>query len=376
MEITSGKIRTAQKVVLYGPEGIGKSTFASQFPDPLFTDTEGSTKHLEVNRLPVPSSWTMLLQQIAWVKANPSSCRTYVVDTADWAEKLCIAHICSKKEGIDGIEDFGYGKGYTYLEEEFGRFLNALSDIIEIGIHVLLTAHAEIRKFEEPDEMGAYDRWQLKLQKKTAALVKEWADMLLFANYKTEVVNVDNQGATKGKNKAQGGRRVIYASHTPSWDAKNRHGLEDMLPSLDFQHIADHIPTITPQTPVAAPVPPTQTESPSAPAQVATQPMQTIVYGQDGSVISATKNEVSKGQFTEEQPSHLKPLYDLMKADGINIVQVCDAVASRPEAVYTIETPIENYDPDYVSGVLVAAWDQVKEIIKSREPYTEELPFK
>lgn len=46
-----------------------------------------------------------------------------------------------------------------------------------------ICAECMMRKFEQPDEMGAYDRWELKLQKKTAALVKEWADLLLFANY-------------------------------------------------------------------------------------------------------------------------------------------------------------------------------------------------
>ncbi len=68
---------------------------------------------------------------------------------------------------------------------------------------------------------------ELKLQKKTASLVKEWADMLLFANYKTIVINVDNQGTSKGKNKAQGGQRIMYTTHHPAWDAKNRFNLPE-----------------------------------------------------------------------------------------------------------------------------------------------------
>ena len=55
-----------------------------------------------------------------------------------------------------------------------------------------------MRKFEQPDELGAYDRWELKLGKKTSSqispLVKEWADMVLFANYKTYAVAVDKDG--------------------------------------------------------------------------------------------------------------------------------------------------------------------------------------
>ena len=85
MEITRGKIDGAKKVLVYGPEGIGKTTFASQFPDPLFIDTEGSTKEQDVARLPAPSSWTILKEEVRYVTQHPEICRTLVIDTADWA---------------------------------------------------------------------------------------------------------------------------------------------------------------------------------------------------------------------------------------------------------------------------------------------------
>lgn len=237
MEIIRGKIPGAKKTVVYGPEGIGKSTFASRFPDPLFIDTEGSTKDMDVARTPAPTSWTMLLEQIQYVKTHPGICRTLVVDTVDWAEQMCVEYICDKHQKT-GIEDFGYGNGYIYAKEEFGRFLNKLSEIVDAGINAVLTAHAQMRKFEQPDEMGAYDRWELKLGKKTTSqtspLVKEWADMVLFANYKTYSVAVDDKGK---KRKAQGGSRVMYTSHHPCWDAKNRYGLPDEM-DFDYAGIA------------------------------------------------------------------------------------------------------------------------------------------
>ena len=93
MEIIKGKIPCAKKVLVYGPEGIGKSTFASRFPDPLFIDTEGSTKEMDVSRTPTPSSWTMLFEQLTYVKQHPDICRTLVIDTLDWAEQMCVEHI-------------------------------------------------------------------------------------------------------------------------------------------------------------------------------------------------------------------------------------------------------------------------------------------
>jgi hypothetical protein len=187
MDITSGKIESAQKVIIYGPEGIGKSTFASKFPSPLFSDTEGSTKHMDVRRLPKPTSWTLLKEEVAYVKANPTVCKTYIIDTFDWAERLCIAKICADNNK-KSIEDFGYGSGYVYELEEIGRFLNSLDELIELGINVVLTAHAQLRKFEQPDEMGAYDRWELKLGKKTSSqispILKEWADMSTIKHFR------------------------------------------------------------------------------------------------------------------------------------------------------------------------------------------------
>ena len=95
LNITRGIIPKAQKVVVYGPEGIGKTLFASQFPDPLFIDTEGSTKSYDLARTADPQSWTALMQQVQDVKRE-RPCQTLVIDTADWAERLCIAHVCSK----------------------------------------------------------------------------------------------------------------------------------------------------------------------------------------------------------------------------------------------------------------------------------------
>ena len=230
MEITKGRIATAIKTVIYGPEGIGKSTFAAQFPDPVFIDTEGSNVHMDVKRLPRPDLWVELLNEVEYVRQNPGCCKTLVLDTADWAETLCSEYICARDQKT-GIEDYGYGKGYRFLFEEFGRLLNALEQVRESGVNIVICCHAAMRKFEQPDELGAYDRWSLKLtdspKASIAGAVKEWADMVLFANYKTIVVNVDGKGAAKGKNKVQGGKRVMYTAHHSCWDAKNRFGLPE-----------------------------------------------------------------------------------------------------------------------------------------------------
>lgn len=229
--ITKGKIQTAKKVIIYGPEGIGKSTLAAQFPNPVFIDTEGSTKELDVARYPAPTYWSQIIEE-AEDLLEERNFSTLVIDTADWAEKLCIAETCSRLN-VKGIEDVGYGKGYVYLYDDFQRVLTVCDKLVAAGINVVFTAHAQMRKFEQPDELGAYDRWEMKLTKKIAPLLKEWADIVLFCNYKTTVITDQN---TKSK-KATGGSRVMYSTHHPCWDAKNRYNLPEQM-EMSFEPLA------------------------------------------------------------------------------------------------------------------------------------------
>ena len=166
MRIIKGKLPSAKKVVIYGPEGIGKSTFASKFPDPVFIDTEGSTKDMDVARFEKATSWQMLTDQIRYVRSTPGVCKTLIIDTADWAEQMCVEDLCARN-GKKGYRRFWLWKWLCVCKRKLGGFLNLLSEVVDAGINVVITAHSQIRKFEQPDELGAYDRYELKLGKKT-----------------------------------------------------------------------------------------------------------------------------------------------------------------------------------------------------------------
>lgn len=397
MKIIRGRIPGAKKVVIYGPEGIGKSTFASKFPDPVFIDTEGSTKDMDVARFEKPSSWTMLKEQVRYVRQNPSVCRTLVIDTADWAEQMCVADVCAQY-GKKGVEDFGYGNGYVYTKEEWGRFLNLLEEVVEAGIHVVLTAHAHMRKFEQPDEMGSYDRWELKIGKKTssqtAPLLKEWADMVLFANYKTWSVAADDKGK---KRKAQGGARVMYTAHNPCWDAKNRYGLQDEVP-FDYNAIRHIIEPEQAGEPPQTVVPSSEKVSGGA-ASIISQKQQTEPSAAPVKTAGETVKQPdtappsppadSRGfmdippepsdqeSITAWMPDERIPkaLRDLMIANNVNewdIQNVCEAKGYVPSG-----TPLYQYEdvnPGFTAGVLVGAWDQVYGAIREMKE-KEEIPF-
>jgi len=348
MELIRGrKPAAALKVVLYGPEGIGKSTFASMFPAAVFEDTEGSTDHMDVVRTPKARSFTELKQHVQHFIQHPDQLGTYVVDTFDWAERLATEDLLASKQ-VQGIEDFGFGKGYVYLGENVGKYLDMLTELNNRGVHVVVNCHAMMRKFEQPDEMGQYDRWELKLSKKVAPLVKEWADMILFANYKTIVVNVDGQGATKGKNKATGGKRVMYTTHHPCWDAKNRFGLPDELP-FDYGQIAHLVPTPAPSqanasnTQVHAPM---TTRAPEVTPPPPPAP-------------------------TLQQAEGIPPaLAALMAANQVKPAEIQAVVAQK--GYFPADMPIRDYPADFIQGVLISAWPQVEAALLANR---EKTPF-
>jgi hypothetical protein len=215
------------------------------------------------------------------------------------------------KQHVRGIEDIGYGKGYTYLRETFADFLKELDKVIDAGVNVVMCCHTQIRKFELPDEQGAYDRYELKLSKQVAPLVKEWCDIQLFANFKTYVI------ATDGKNhKGTGGtKRVMYASHTASWDAKNRHGLPDEM-EFSFKSIAHLF------------------NGKAAPKQPETAPIDKV--------------------------------RELMSLANVSDEELRAVVAQKGK--YPVETPIEEYDQAFLTGWVVKYWNDIVSLIeKSRK---------
>ena len=351
-----------QKVVVYGPEGIGKSTFASMFPNPIFIDTEGSTKKLSVKRFERPTSWEMLISQVQYVKSNYKilNCSTLVIDTADWAERLCSTHVCAKAKK-NGIEDFGYGKGYTYLAEEFGKLPNLCEDLVELGINVVITAHAQMRKFEQPDEMGSYDRWELKLTKYVSPIIKEWADTLLFANYQTNVVKVDDK-----KYKAQGGtKRIMYTTHNACYDAKNRDNLPEMLP-FEYGAIKSTIydrlsaePAVTEDNGIK------EYNFKNTPPATQKATADELINDLDKMVDTAPRREPEPTrQITDELPDYIpKSLADLMKANDVSEAEIQEVVAQR--GYYPQDTPIAKYDSDFIDGCLVGAWNKMYPLIVS-----------
>lgn len=226
LQITKGVQKSAIRGVIYGVEGIGKTTLGAQLPDTLILDIEDGSKQLDVARVRLDHA-TRVSEAIRDLVRDPQGFRTILIDTADWLERL-VAENLLQRYAVKSIEDVagGYGKGYTILREDFDRILTLTDGLIEQGIHVVFIAHSTVKKISPPDQTDGFDRYELKVSKQVAPLLKEWADLVLFCNFQIQMVE-----GTDGRIKATGGTdRVIHTTRTAAWDAKNRFGLRPQLP--------------------------------------------------------------------------------------------------------------------------------------------------
>jgi hypothetical protein len=224
LKIERGRRHSPVRAVVYGTEGIGKSTLAAAFPAPVILDTEEGTHHLDVARVSI-GSWDELRAAIAELGGGRGEFRTVVIDSADWAERLLTEQLLRDNKWAS-IESAGYGKGFTMLAEAFGRFLTQCDALIGVGLNVVFVAHSKVQRTSPPDMADGFDRYELKLTKQTAPLLKEWCDLLAFCNYKTAVTE-----GSDGRKKATGGkRRLMHLERAAAWDAKNRYGLDAELP--------------------------------------------------------------------------------------------------------------------------------------------------
>ena len=243
-----GRVETPPVVLLYGVEGVGKSSWAGSAPEPIFLDIESGTEELDVYRWPVigPWTWQKVLDAIEQLIVDQHSYGTLVIDTLDALEPLLWADICEKAKQPD-IEAFGYGKGYTAALDGWRTLTAALERLIrQRRMGVILLAHSVIRTFKNP-EGDDFDRYELKLNQKAGGFLKEWSRAVLFARYETFT---DKDGKTKRVRGVSTGARIVHTARTAAYDAKNRYNLPEQMP-LDWQLFADAIAARRPADPAA-----------------------------------------------------------------------------------------------------------------------------
>ena len=223
------------------------------------------------------------------------------------------------------------------LAEEFATLLIWFEVLIEKGFNVVILAHAMMKTITKPDDDGQYDHWELKLpgntSNKIGPLVKEWADLLLFADFKTIIV-------TDGlKKKARGGKRLMYATHTPFADAKNRFELPDQMP-FDYKEIEKIIP----------------------------RRGETKKLEEEKPAVKKQSRKKEENRTSDKEKDKAISVLKLLMADAdISEERVRDAVTLAGK--YPEGTKIEDYDLPFIQEELIAKWEKFSQFVNKNIPF-------
>lgn len=249
--IQRGRTPKPPRILCYGVEGIGKSTFGSQAPKPVFIQTEDGLDEIDCDKFPLATTYDEVLAALAELRSQQQDYETVVIDSLDWLERLIWDKLCAE-HGVNSIEkvDGGYARGYTHALTLWREILEHLGDLRNArGMVILLIAHSKVERFEDP-ESSPYDRYSPRLHKHAAALVCEWSDAVLFA---TRRFRPQTEDAGFGRKRTiahpigkHGGDRVLRCVGGPSCVAKNRYGITEELP-LSWEAFIEALSSNQPQ---------------------------------------------------------------------------------------------------------------------------------
>lgn len=227
--VTKGRLERPLRVLLYGQEGLGKSTFAANAPAPIFLASEDGTSQLDIERFREPKSWAEVIEAVDDLTTADHHYKTLVIDTLDWIEPLCWAEVCStyteKGKKFSSLAAIPYGRGPEVAADVWRSFIARLERMrLAKNMGVVMLAHHEVKTLKNPAGED-YGRYQMKLDKRASGLLREWSDIVLFGEHET--LTDDSSGRAKG---VSTGERIIHTEWRAGWDAKNRHNLPEVLP--------------------------------------------------------------------------------------------------------------------------------------------------
>lgn len=232
--ITKGKTPKPPRIIVYGTEGVGKSTLASQAPNPIFIQTEDGINEIDCAKFPLSHTFEEVMSELNALLNEPHDYQTVVVDSLSGLEPMIWREVCCEA-GVNTIErvEGGFGKGYIIALKWWERFrdvLQALND--KRGMIVILIAHMGVMEVKDP-EAQTYDRTCPRLHKKAVAVMTQWADAIFQAKQKFRIQKTGTGLSERGiavPTGADGGERVLRTVGNAAVVAKNRWQLPSEIP--------------------------------------------------------------------------------------------------------------------------------------------------
>ena len=230
MKINKGEVTRPPRVILCGIEKVGKSTFASQFPKPLFVPIIGEegVDSLDVDKTDAVMSFDDLIEIVGELYDGKLKYETLVIDSLSALQPIIYNEVCQKKE-VKNIEDIGWAKGYEYALDYWRKLLEGLDALRSVGMTNIMIGHVTVRMFTDP-MAESFDVYELDCHKKASAMLMRWADAILFASYKVVVKKEDGPKNRKMGIGTESGR-VLYTQKRPAHPGGGR-GVYGQLPYM------------------------------------------------------------------------------------------------------------------------------------------------
>ena len=235
--VIKGKTNEPPRILVYGSEGIGKSTFAAEAPSPIFVQTEDGLGQIDCAKFPLAKSYDEVVTDLKGVRDEEHDYKTVVIDSLDWLETLIFEQVC-RYYGCKSIEkaDGGFGHGYQHARDYWKQILELLNGIRKRGMIVILIAHQKEETYKDPEHPD-YDRNAPQLNKLAAHLINAWVDAIFFA---TRRMRYDSETGKATPVGANGGERIIRACGQPACIAKSRYAIDVDIP-LHWQSFVDAV---------------------------------------------------------------------------------------------------------------------------------------
>ncbi len=232
--ITTAAKHQSYRLLIHGIEKGGKTTLAQGAPGAVFVCPEDGLPP-ELSRtphFPAPESgeWTAadVFDAVRALAADKHDYNTLVLDTADWIEPLIWRDLCARN-GWTTLEDAGFGKGYVAALDEWRKLLAELEQLRRVrDMNIIILAHSWVRPFKDPESDG-WDRYELKLHKAAAGLLKEWVDAVLFLKHDVVTVKDDPKKKNARSRGVATGERVLHTAYSGAFDAGNRYNLPEQI---------------------------------------------------------------------------------------------------------------------------------------------------
>lgn len=235
------------RVLIYGQPGIGKTTFASEFPNPVYLQVEdGTPAGLELASFGLLKTYREVMQAIGelYDNADDLGFNTVVLDSVTAMQRLVFAETCDRGDEHgnrkQNIEDFGYGKGYVNAQRIWQELLEALHLLRDDkNMAIVLIAHSTIERFDDPESVS-YDRYEIDLHKKSVGAIEQGMDAILLLKNKVSIEK-EKGGFNKERAIGKGGSTVwVSLNPKPAYVAKNRYEIEDFIyqKGSGFDHLA------------------------------------------------------------------------------------------------------------------------------------------